>query len=508
MDRILIQLLKKNGAVFMKRKMTEKRIAGFLVIVFILALAPVLIIGKYNYPCADDFGFSAYSHIAWEETHSIVQVVIGALTTVKERWFSWQGTFSSIFVMALQPAVFGEAWYRLVPWIMIGSISFSTLFFLYVILKKTMGVRTPVYLGISMIYLIFALECMVDKTQGFFWFNGAAHYIIPHSMAVVLAGLVISLLQSKRHIAFKLVPACLAAFFVGGGNYVTGLTTAILFAFSIFAVIYAKKKKFLKLLILPFVFFLAAFLLNVCAPGNAVRQDEVIYRPGVMKSIILSFYYCVEYITETWFDWTYIIFILVLFPFLWEVVKSVGNKFNYPFPVLVPIGSFCLLSAMFTPSLYAMGIAGGGRIFNIIFLVYLFLIILNIYYLLGWIYRRCRLGYNKESCIESRDIKLYLFVLLSMTIFIGGMYSKVDPDYFTSSSAVKSLLTGEAAAYGAETQKRTLQLQNNRGKSIQLKIFKTKPYLLYYSDIGIDADDWKNISMERYYQIEEIKGVY
>lgn len=55
----------------MKQKMTEKRIAGFLVIVFILALIPVLLIGKYNYPCADDFGFSAYSHIAWEETQSI-----------------------------------------------------------------------------------------------------------------------------------------------------------------------------------------------------------------------------------------------------------------------------------------------------------------------------------------------------------------------------------------------------------------------------------------------------
>lgn len=110
--------------------MTEKRIAGFLVIVFILALIPVLLIGKYNYPCADDFGFSAYSHIAWEETQSIFQVVIGALKTVKERWFGWQGTFSSIFVMALQPAVFGEAGYTLVPWIMIGAMSFSTLFLL------------------------------------------------------------------------------------------------------------------------------------------------------------------------------------------------------------------------------------------------------------------------------------------------------------------------------------------------------------------------------------------
>ena len=46
----------------------------------------------------------------------------------------------------------------------------------------------------------------------------------------------------------------------------------------------------------------------------------------------MSFYYCVEYFTESWFDWTYIIFILSIIPFLWEVVKTVGNKYRYRFP--------------------------------------------------------------------------------------------------------------------------------------------------------------------------------
>ena len=491
----------------MKRKTTEKIIAAFLIIIFIIALIPVLYIGKYNYPCADDFGFSAYSHIAWKESHSILQVLIGAVTMVIERWFSWQGTFFSIFVMSLQPAVFGEAGYRLVPWIMIGAMSLSTLFLLYVIVRKVMVVRMPVYLGISMIYLIFALECMVDKTQGFFWFNGAAHYMVPHSVAVVLVGLVILQLKNERYNFCTMVLACIAALCVGGGNYVTGLITAILFVFALIIIIFKRKKKCLKSVLIPSIFFLIAFCINVCAPGNAVRQGEVGYRPGVIKSILLSFYYCVEYITETWFNWTYIILILVLLPFIWEVVKTVENKFNYRFPLLVPIGSFCLLSAMFTPSLYAMGKAGGGRIFNIIFLDYLFLIIFNLFYMLGWIYRHSQRGRKRESCIESKNIKIYLLALLGMTIFIGGLYTKAEPDYFTTTSAVKSLISGEAAAYGEETRARTNKLQNYHYTSVQLELFKTKPYLLYYSDIGIDADDWKNNSMERYYQIEKIYGV-
>ena len=348
---------------------------------------------------------------------------------------------------------------------------------------------------------------MIDKTQGFFWFNGAAHYMIPHSVAVVLCGLIILLFKEDRHKIRRMLAACVASLFVGGSNYVTGLSIIILFVVVLVVVIYLKRRKYLKRLLLPLVFFTVAFLVNICAPGNIVRQEEVLYRPGVAKSILMSFYYCVEYFTESWFDWTYIIFILSIIPFLWEVVKTVGNKYRYRFPLLVPIASFCFLSAMFTPSLYAMGEAGGGRIFNIIFLDYLFLIILNLYYVLGWIYRHCRVDESNESCIAKKETKLYLITVLIMTVFIGVLYCKVNPDYFTSVSAVKSLVSGEAKEYGKETMERTLRLQNNTHSELELSLLKTKPFLLYYSDIGMEENDWKNSSMERYYQIDNIIGV-
>ena len=113
----------------MKSGKFATKVSVFLVLLFIASLIPIALISRYNYPCADDFGFSAYSHIAWQETHSIPSVLGGAVRTVVERWFGWQGTFSSIFVMALQPAIWGESFYCLVPWIMIGTMSASTLFF-------------------------------------------------------------------------------------------------------------------------------------------------------------------------------------------------------------------------------------------------------------------------------------------------------------------------------------------------------------------------------------------
>ena len=120
----------------MKSGKFTTKVAVFLVSLFIAGLIPIALISRYDYPCADDFGFSAYSHIAWQEDHSIPAVLGGAVRTVAERWYGWQGTFSSIFVMALQPGIWGELFYSLVPWIMIGAMSASTLYFLHVVLRN------------------------------------------------------------------------------------------------------------------------------------------------------------------------------------------------------------------------------------------------------------------------------------------------------------------------------------------------------------------------------------
>ena len=138
----------------MKKRNAGAKISIFLTFLFLAGLIPVLLLGRYNYPCADDFGFSAYSHIAWMETRSVYQVLKGAWQTVVERWIGWQGTFSSIFVMALQPAIWGEGAYCLVPWIMIGAMSSSTLFLLFVLFIRILRAPKSVFVSVSMIYLI------------------------------------------------------------------------------------------------------------------------------------------------------------------------------------------------------------------------------------------------------------------------------------------------------------------------------------------------------------------
>ena len=87
---------------------------------------------------------------------------------------------------------------------------------------------------------------------------------------------------------------------------------------------------------------------------------------------------------------------------------------------------------------------------------------------------------------------------------------KVNPDYFTTVSAVHSLVTGEAAAFGAETDERETLLQEavESGEAeIEIPRLTVHPYLLFWSDIEEGAEDWTNKSMARYYQKDAVFGV-
>ena len=163
---------------------------------------------------------------------------------------------------------------------------------------------------------------------------------------------------------------------------------------------------------------------------------------------------------------------------------------------------------MFTPSLYATGEAGGGRIFNIIFLDFLLLIVGNLFYITGWFCQHMKsIQENGGSCLERCNTKLYLLTVFAVAAVISILYARANPDYFTSTSAAHSLIYGEAARYGEEAAQRTETLRSSEGADIRLELFQTKPYLLFFSDISTDPSDWTNVLMSRYYQKNSITGV-
>lgn len=480
-----------------------KHISVVLVVLFVLTLLPIWFLGIYDYPCADDYSYASATKWAWLESHSVWQVLKAAAVTSISRYQTWQGTFTSIFFMALQPAIWTEQAYAVTPFIMTGILSISVFYLVHVLITQGLTGTRQESLILSLLVLLAVIQCMVDKTDAFFWYNGSVHYIVPFSFLLLMQGALISFLlgtgEKKKR---RLILAALCALFVGGGNYVSGLVACVLSISLLLLLFYIKKLGENKTICIPIFILIASFLINMAAPGNFIRSEEVQGMPP-LKSVMVSFRYTLAFAIDEWTDWT--IFALVLFslPFLWKIVKN--TKFRFPCPILAITYSYCLISSAFTPSLYAIGNIDAGRIKNIIFVLYVLLLFLNVGYIIGWACHYFHLNTSENETRENltNNQKWYAF-FASLAIFFGlGITIKPNPDYYTTSAAITELTSGEAKLYGEEMKERLALLQLPEEDIILPRIL-TQPDLLYHADITADANDWSNIAMSRYYNKKSI----
>lgn len=121
---------------------------------------------------------------------------------------------------------------------------------------------------------------------------------------------------------------------------------------------------------------------------------------------------------------------------------------------------------------------------------------LNLVYLYGWYWKK----YGSGKKVEEKDIQLWHIVSAAGAVFCFLIVAGVTPDAFTSASAAKSLLNGEAQAYRAQEQERVAILEDASIENAELKEFQNKPYLLFYEDIESDTNNWKNVRMSSYYR--------
>ena len=76
---------------------------------------------------------------------------------------------------------------------------------------------------------------------------------------------------------------------------------------------------------------------------------------SAVKAILLSFYNAAVFAVR-WTPVLVVILWIALLPLLWKLAKASERDFSHP--VLVMAGVYCVISAMFTPTLYAVGMTG------------------------------------------------------------------------------------------------------------------------------------------------------
>lgn len=489
----LFKKCEKNLSAFVDR-IPMSRMAACSAILFVVSLIPLLWLGRYNVMCIDDYDYGRVVHDTWMQTGSVWQSIQTAWQQNMEFYQNWQGTYVSCFLMALCPMNFRYEVAWVVPVIMIGMFATSAFVLGRHILHRWLGCDRTGSSFIMLMLLFMFYQVIEAPFEGIYWYNGATHYVFMESVwFFTLAALSAAFWSRKksREIVLCMTAAVLAVI-VGGGNLVTGLQAEIFMAFLLIYAVITNRKKIITVCI-PLVTGSVGFLFNVLAPGNLMRGeiDSSVGYSAIM-SVLLSFYHAVVFMIR-WTPAFVIIVWLMLLPVLWKLTGQSKRKFSHP--VWVTIGAYCVIAAMFTPTLYALGMVGLARVDNIIQMVYYLCLVMVTAYWLGYLNHR---GAGEAFGLFLDKTKGRMTAVCFCLMLLIWVLT-ADKNTYTSISALRSLVNGEAQTFYAEAMERHDIYIDEDIVDVEVKPYSAKPALFSFDDLSTDRENWLNLAVMQYY---------
>lgn len=479
-----------------KLQLPEKAVALLVVAAVALMLVPMLVVARYNVPCADDYHYGASTYHTWQATHSLAAVLRAAGEKVAERYVNWQGTYSAIFLMALQPAVFGNGFYALVPFLTLGMLAAGTCFFCLSLFTKLLGASRWQALVLALVWLGIDTQLLPSAVQGFYWYNGAIFYTFFFGVQLLYFGLLARYVAARhaarRRSAAFLTGLCALGLFLGGGNLVTAFGTLLVLV-CVLCLLAIMKSRQWRALLLPLAFLLAGFLVSVCAPGNSVRQQSESGEPLPAPLAVLRAVQ--EAAVQFWKPRTVLVVLALVFlaPVLWNAAAAARIRFRWPLFFLVL--TFGLYAAQFCPTWYALKQAGPDRLLDIIFYSAFFWMAVNLFYFLGWLQRRL---WAENGAVPQGRYTIG-FVAVTAALLAVSCFAMRDMLNFTSIQALNALRTGQAQQYHSEFCARVEVLEDAAVADAVLQPYSVHPRILYFDDATPDAANWRNEAMADYY---------
>ena len=164
------------------------------------------------------------------KTHSVGELIKTAWSTSIRFWHTWQGLYISAFVLARQPAIFGEAYYALTVWLTVGTIYGANLIFAEYVLHYKLKGSALGAMALAFTMSMVMVQWIPSAVQGLYWYNGAMNYTFFYGIFLLLI-----IGESSLHTAgswWKYVLKVLGTLFLGiilmGGNHVTALCGLVL----------------------------------------------------------------------------------------------------------------------------------------------------------------------------------------------------------------------------------------------------------------------------------------
>lgn len=474
-----------------------------LIAAFLLSTAPLIWLGRYAVPAADDLAYGAPMRAAVSQG-SLLQAVWAVIRRTGGRYLNWQGSFAAIPLFILQPGVWGV--YAITPWVMIIHLTLGTVCFCMQLLHGMLRCMTRWQaLSVAMVWMLLNLQLMPVPVEGLYWFNGAVYYTFFYGWLLMLLALMLRMgliitrkgsLPDGGWSRARMIFAGALGFAVGGGNLVTGLIGAVVSLAAVVMAALPRNRRFRPLCI-PAGALLLGFLLNVLAPGNAVRQAATV-RTGLFRAMGLSF----ECAITDFFGsmcLPLLAAVLLILPTLWTAAGR--SPLSFRWPGLVTLGGLCLSAAMYFPPIFATSSISAGRIQNIIQYTYFLVLLTDLWYWSGWIQRKWpALKHMQTSLRFIRPVVIVLAcVVLVMSACLPGQKTSLQDT--TAWEAVREIVSGEAESFHAEEQERIALLMVAEGGEATLRPHSVRPYLLFLNDVGPGQPEWVRKAYETFYGV-------
>lgn len=477
-------------------------IACGAVAALLLLLVPLVRISFCSTPWYDDYAYAKFTrNFILTYGMNLKSVLEGVLYCVKTEWYAYQGTFSSVFFMALMPGLWGDDKYFLGPLFLIGLLVFATMVLMRVIIVDIFGGDKKSCLFLQTASAIMLVELMYNAQQGFYWFNGGVHYVGMHSFCMLLVAGCIRLLTAKKTVAKALLMlwTVLGAVLVGGSNYVTSLQAAVLLVSIVGTVcVFDKNRRKVLLLIPAMLTYAVCFYLNVSAPGNAVRASAYVgWGLDPVHAILQSFVEAAKQ-AGRYTEWMGLALLVLMAPVIWQMVGKC--TFRFRLPGLLLAWSVCMYATGFTTSLFTLGNAGLARVWNVARMTYQVLLIVNEIYWLGWL--RGSLEKKGKQVFDGRVSWLFYPAVGCAMLAVFALNPHRET-WYSSYSAYHYVHTGEAYNYYQEYLDRMAYIQEPGGEKV-VRPYGFRPWLISVGELSDDPTNEANRALADYYHKDAV----
>lgn len=489
----------------------QKRWLTRFMLVVVLLLLPALVMAVYARPSADDYVYAARTHAVVQQYGLDLPRLLEAAAQTNRYFFeNWQGLYVSGFLLALQPAIFGNAWYGVTLLCVLIPLYLCLYGAARMVVRRLEPAQKRLPPALALLMLFAFVQGMPAPVEGLYWFNGAMNYQPYFALAVLGGGIAFSLCFARRnglrHNLLLAAAGCCIGLVIGGGHQVVGLLHLLLLL--LVAVLCARHRNFWHIPALAASF--AGLIINVTAPGTRVRTDgfsQAGFVEAVVKSFVLA---ALEWIR--WLDVPLLcLLVLLAFPLRHLAQSQVLPDRVFRHPLAGIAVTFVLMWAMiFLPS-YTMGGIGAGRLINVVWMTFLLGLAATEFLFFGWL-ERCRgvslAGVASFLRHHARRLPPAVVCMLVCMACIGSHTVKEGQDnhFATSLEALYEIADGSAARFAAALDAREALLYDDSQPEVQITPLSGEecPWLLFYTDVSVGPDMW---GLTPYYGKEMVEVV-